>query len=180
MKTLIIAILGTLPLSGCYILAPSPAVEAAQIAAAAANGVAAMAPSEAKNPVVHEHAGIRHVCIEWNSKVQIADIVPAIQGELQKHGVDSHVYEPGTVPSDCVVLTYNAYVRLDRHLFSDFYDSYMDHAMLTLSQYGKVLATSSYDVGSWDKWGTTQKKLAPVVTSLLPDQKCANWQSGGC
>ncbi|WP_051229524.1 hypothetical protein [Paludibacterium yongneupense] len=180
MKTLIIAILATIPLSGCYILAPSPAVEAAQIAAAAANGFAAMAPSEAKQPVVHEHTGVQNVCIEFNNRVQIADIVPAIQNELQKHGVDSRVYEPGTVPSGCVILNYVAYVRLDRHVLSDLYDSYMDHAMLSLSQNGKVLATSSYDVGSWDKWGTTQKKLAPVVTSLLPDQKCANWKTGGC
>jgi hypothetical protein len=103
--------------------------------------------------------------------VALSDFVPGLQGELQKHGVQSRVYDAGTQALACpVTLSYVGYVKWDTKVFTDAYTPYLTYAALTLRRDGRVLGTAQYRLGSFgqDKWASAGDKLAPLVDALFP------------
>jgi hypothetical protein len=146
-------------------------VDAASLVGYAASGVKSMTPNPPSNPIVYNKDPIREVCIEWNGAVALSDFVPGLQGELQKHGVQSRVYDAGTQALACpVTLSYTGYVKWDTKVFSDAYTPYLTFASLTLRRDGRVMGTAQYRIGSFaqDKWATVGEKLGPLVDALLP------------
>ncbi|NUU04515.1 cell division protein FtsI [Herbaspirillum robiniae] len=171
MRIIITATLLATTLSGCVVTSTSALVDAASLVGYAASGVKSMTPNAPANPVVYNRDPIREVCIEWNGAVALSDFVPGLQGELQKHGVQSRVYDAGTQAMACpVTLTYTGYVKWDTKVFSDAYTPYLTYAALTLRRDGRVLATAQYRIGSFgqDKWASVGEKLSPLVDALLP------------
>ncbi len=170
MIKLFIVFASTASLSGCVILSPSPIVEAANLLGSAITGVSSMTPSTPQNPIVFAHAPIKEICIEWNGAVALSDFVPSLQGELQRHGVPSRVYDAGTQPGSCpMTLVYSAYIKWDMKTFSNAYTPYLTFASVTLRKDGRVVGSASYKIGSiaQDKWSSTSSKLGPVVDALL-------------
>lgn len=160
----------TASLSGCVVLSPSPIVEAANLLGSAITGVSSMTPATPQNPIVFAHAPIKEVCIEWNGAVALSDFVPSLQGELQRHGVPSRVYDAGTQPGNCpMTLAYNAYIKWDMKTFSNAYTPYLTFASVTLRKDGRIVGSANYKIGSiaQDKWSSTSTKLGPVVDALL-------------
>ena len=160
--------LGPLCLSGCMIMTPSPALEAANLAGVAVMNTASIFPGSATDAVAHPHQHIKTVCIEFNPAVAVSDFVSAIQANLSANGVDSRLYDTGMQPSSCeATLDYTASLDWDQRLFSDEYSPYLTYASLTLRQNGHVVASSNYKLGTLDKWASTRTKLSGAVKALL-------------
>lgn len=171
MRTFIIAPLLVSALSGCVVASTNALVDTASLVGYAVSGVKSMTPNPPLNPIVYTKDAIREVCIEWNGAVALSDFVPGLQGELQKHGVQSRVYDAGTQALACpITLAYTGYVKWDTKVFSDAYSPYLTFASLTLRRDGRVLGTAQYRIGSLgqDKWATVGEKLGPLVDALLP------------
>lgn len=171
MRTIIIVSLVASSLSGCIMMPSEPLVQAASLVGYAASGVKSMSPTSSPNPVVYNKDPVREVCIEWNGSVALSDFVPALQNELQRHGVNSRVYDAGTQSVGCpVTLSYTGYVKWDTKVFTDAYTPYLTYAALTLRREGRVMGSAQYRIGSFgqDKWATINEKLAPLVDALLP------------
>ncbi len=171
MRTIIIVTLLASSLSGCVVTSTNTLVDAASLVGYAASGVKSMAPNPPANPIVYNKDPIREICIEWNGSVALSDFVPGLQGELQKHGVQSRVYDAGSQAMSCpVTLTYSGYVKWDTKVFSDAYTPYLTYAALTLRRDGRVLGMAQYRIGSFgqDKWASVGEKLGPLVDALLP------------
>jgi hypothetical protein len=171
MRTIIIVTLLASSLSGCVVSSTSALVDAASLVGYAASGVKSMTPNAPTNPIVYNQNPIHEVCIEWNGAVALSDFVPGLQGELQKHGVQSRVYDAGSQAMACpVTLTYTGYVKWDTKVFSDTYTPYLTYAALTLRRDGRVLGTAQYRIGTFgqDKWASASEKLGPLVDALLP------------
>lgn len=156
---------------GCSILSPMPAIELAKAVGSASSTALALGPSRASGTVYHPHPGSRFWCIEFNRDTQVADIVPALQSELQGLGIDSRLYERGSMPLDCAtVLHYAAWQRWDQPLWRNDYQPYVYAAALTLRNgNGEVLATTRYELDALGtgKWAGTQRKMAPLVRALV-------------
>lgn len=148
-----------------------PTVELVKAVGSASSTALALGPSRASDTVYHPHDASRFWCIELNRDSQVADIVPAIQSELQGLGIDSRLYESGSLPLDCAaVLHYAAWQRWDQPLWSSDYQPYVYAAALTLrNANGEVLATTRYALDSLGtgKWAATQRKMAPLVKALV-------------
>ncbi|MBO9537730.1 cell division protein FtsI [Herbaspirillum sp.] len=171
MRTIIIAFLLVSSLPGCVVTSTSALVDAASLVGYAASGVKSIAPNAPANPIVYSKEAIREVCIEWNGAVALSDFVPGLQGELQKHGVQSRVYDAGTQAVACpVTLTYTGYVKWDTKAFAAAYTPYLTFASLTLRRDGRVLGSAQYRIGAFgqDKWASVGEKLGPLVDALLP------------
>ncbi|MBW9335837.1 MULTISPECIES: cell division protein FtsI [Herbaspirillum] len=171
MRTIIIATLLASSLSGCIVTSGNALVDAVGLVGSTASSVRAMTPNSVQNPIVYSKDPIHEVCIEWNGSVALSDFVPGLQGELQKHGVQSRVYDAGTQSLACpVTLSYVGYVKWDTKVFTDAYTPYLTYAALTLRREGRVLGTAQYRLGSFgqDKWASAGDKLAPLVDALFP------------
>lgn len=171
MRTIITATLLATSLSGCIVTSSNTLVDAVSLVGTAASGVKSFSPNTAQNPIVYNKDPIRDVCIEWNGSVALSDFVPGLQGELQKHGVQSRVYDAGTQALACpVTLSYVGFVKWDTKVFSDAYSPYLTYAALTLRRDGRVLGTAQYRLGSFgqDKWASPGDKLAPLIDALFP------------
>ncbi len=188
MRTIITATLLATSLSGCIVTSSNTLVDAVSLVGTAASGVKSFSPNSTQNPIVYNKDAIRDVCIEWNGSVALSDFVPGLQGELQKHGVQSRVYDAGTQALACpVTLTYVGYVKWDTKVFSDAYTPYLTYAALTLRRDGRVLGTAQYRIGSFgqDKWASPGDKLAPLIDALFPgnpvvaDNSPDNLRGGG-
>ncbi|MFJ3057115.1 cell division protein FtsI [Herbaspirillum sp. NPDC087042] len=188
MRTIITATLLATSLSGCIVTSSNTLVDAVSLVGTAASGVKSFSPNSTQNPIVYSKDAIRDVCIEWNGSVALSDFVPGLQGELQKHGVQSRVYDAGTQALACpVTLTYVGYVKWDTKVFSDAYTPYLTYAALTLRRDGRVLGTAQYRMGSFgqDKWASPGDKLAPLIDALFPgnpvvaDNSSDNLRGGG-
>ena len=162
-------------LSGCTLLAPPLALwDAAAIGSAVAvvSLDNAIAPGTASNTVMHQRQPPTSVCIEYNPKVQVTDIVPILQVALREHRVDSRVYESPEGLVQCPVwLRYTADIDWDTLPFSSDYKAYISTASLTLqSSSGTLLSSSHYRIdpaSKRSKWASTRDKLTPVVSALL-------------
>lgn len=170
MSKFALALLPLLTLPGCVVMQPDPTLEAVKLISVAITGIASISPSQSQHTIVHPHEPIRDICIEWNRSVAMPDFIPALQGELQRHAIDSRVYEAGMQPSGCgAQLDYAAFLQWEKRTFSDDYSPYLSYAALTLRKNGMVLASANYEMGvmGYDKWAPTRKKLAPLVDAML-------------
>lgn len=118
----------------------------------------------------HPRVNVKEVCIDWNERVSVPEMVPVIQGALRRYKIDSRVYASGTEPSDCEAVLYYAALReWDRPMMSDTLTPYLSKAQLVLRQRDQVVARADFDMmdtGS-TKWGDTESKVAPLVEALI-------------
>jgi hypothetical protein len=118
-------------------------------------------------------ARIRTVCIEVNQLVSVGDFVPALQLALDKRGIRSDVYNPGTSPAGCEArLVYNASVDYGRRTFSDEATQYLSMIDLTLIQHGRILVTARYQTGGLgvDRFSSASSKLDGLIDKMVVDQ----------
>jgi hypothetical protein len=118
-------------------------------------------------------ASIDTVCIEVNQMVSVGDFVPALQLALNRRGIRSDVYNPGTAPVSCEArLVYNASVDYGRRSFSDSPVQYLSVIDLTLLQQGQVLVTARYQSGelSMDRFSNTSAKLNSMIQKMVVDR----------
>ncbi len=162
-------------LGGCTLLAPplalwDAAVIGGAVTAASLDNVTA--PGTASHTVMHQRQPLTSVCIEYNPRVQVSDIVPVLQVALREHHVESRVYESPDGLVQCPVwLRYTADLEWDTPPFSGDYKAYISTASLTLqSSSGTLLSSSHYRIDlatKRSKWASTRNKLTPVVSALL-------------
>jgi hypothetical protein len=118
-------------------------------------------------------ADVHNVCIEVNQTVTVGDFVPALQLALDRHGIRSDVYNPGTSPAGCEArLVYNAAVDYGRRSFSDETIQYLSIIDLTLIQHGRILVTARYQTGglNTDRFSTASTKLNGLIDKMVVDQ----------
>jgi hypothetical protein len=159
-------------LSGCSVFSPLPLWELTKATGSLAASAIAMGPSSASRTVVHPHAPVQRLCIEYNRDSQSAELVPALQAELAQRAISSRVYEPGSQVAHCEVwLRYSAAIEWGLPPMASNYKPYLEGATLALhDRDGRLLATSSYQLDGTlglGRWADTRSKLAPVVTALL-------------
>ena len=118
-------------------------------------------------------ANVRNVCIEVNQAVSVGDFVPALQMALDRRGIRSDVYNPGTSPAGCEArLVYNAAIDYGRRSFSDEAIQYLSIIDLTLIQHGRILVTARYQTGglNTDRFSTASTKLNGLIDKMVIDQ----------
>jgi hypothetical protein len=118
-------------------------------------------------------ANVHNVCIEVNQTVTVGDFVPALQLALDRHGIRSDVYNPGTSPAGCEArLVYNAAIDYGRRSFSDETIQYLSIIDLTLIQHGRILVTARYQTGglNTDRFSTASTKLNGLIDKMVVDQ----------
>lgn len=118
-------------------------------------------------------AKISTVCIEVNQLVSVGDFVPALQLALDKRGIRSDVYNPGTSPAWCEArLVYNASVDYGRRSFSDEPMQYLSMIDLTLIQHGRILVTARYQTGGLgvDRYSSASVKLDGLIDKMVVNQ----------
>lgn len=114
---------------------------------------------------VDSTVGLKHVCIEENSKVKVADFIPVLREGFDRHNITTEVYA-GTVPGNCeFTLKYTALRSWDLA-------PYMTVAELNLDRYGTSVASAKYHLRgkggfALTKYQGTRKKLTPVIDELL-------------
>lgn len=118
-------------------------------------------------------AAVRNVCIEVNQAVSVGDFVPALQYALERRGIRSDVYNPGTSPAGCEArLVYNAAIDYGRRSFSDESVQYLSIIDLTLLQHGRILVTARYQTGGLnaDRFSSASTKLNGLIDRMVVDQ----------
>ncbi|KAA1005815.1 hypothetical protein FVF58_27855 [Paraburkholderia panacisoli] len=118
-------------------------------------------------------ADLHHVCIEVNQMVSVGDFVPALQLALERRGIRSDVYNPGTSPAGCEArLVYNAAIDYGRRSFSDESVQYLSIIDLTLIQDGRILVTARYQTGglNTDRFSSASTKLSGLIDRMVVDQ----------
>jgi hypothetical protein len=118
-------------------------------------------------------ADVHHVCIEVNQAVSVGDFVPALQLALDRRGIRSDVYNPGTSPAGCEArLVYNAAIDYGRRSFSDESIQYLSIIDLTLVQDGRILVTARYQTGGLksDRFSSASTKLNGLIHKMVVDQ----------
>ena len=118
-------------------------------------------------------ADVHNVCIEVNQTVTVGDFVPALQLALDRHGIRSDVYNPGTSPAGCEArLVYNAAVDYGRRSFSDETIQYLSIIDLTLIQHGRILVTARYQTGglNTDRFSSASTKLTGLIDRMVIDK----------
>ena len=118
-------------------------------------------------------ASISTVCIEVNQMVSVGDFVPALQLALNRRGIRSDVYNPGTAPASCESrLVYNASVDYGKRSFNDSPVQYLSVIDLTLLQQGQVLVTARYQTGElgMDRFSNASVKLNGMIEKMVVDR----------
>ncbi|RDJ99207.1 hypothetical protein [Paraburkholderia lacunae] len=118
-------------------------------------------------------ASVHNVCIEVNQTVSVGDFVPALQLALERRGIHSDVYNPGTSPAGCEArLVYNAAIDYGRRSFSDESIQYLSIIDLTLIQNGRILVTARYQTGGLnaDRFSNASTKLNGLIERMVVDQ----------
>ncbi|PMS30233.1 hypothetical protein [Paraburkholderia rhynchosiae] len=118
-------------------------------------------------------ADVHHVCIEVNQAVSVGDFVPALQLALERRGIRSDVYNPGTSPTGCEArLVYNAAIDYGRRSFSDESIQYLSIIDLTLLQNSRILVTARYQTGglNTDRFSSASTKLNGLIDKMVVDQ----------
>lgn len=168
-----------LTLSACSLIT-SPLVAGVQLASTAVTSVANMAPNTRTNGMAHPHDELHNVCIELNSGVIVADFIPELQKQLRDREIESRIYAPGNVPSDCAaILYYTVLTQWGSPMFSDELRPYITDINLLLKKNGKVLANAAYrlDGMAYDKWSSTGRKLTPLLQKMFSTDNMAQWQN---
>ncbi|WP_233804339.1 hypothetical protein [Paraburkholderia sp. HP33-1] len=118
-------------------------------------------------------ANVQQVCIEVNPTVSVGDFVPALQLALDRRGIRSDVYNPGTSPAGCEArLVYNAAIDYGRRSFSDETIQYLSIIDLTLIQSGRILVTARYQTGglNTDRFSSAAVKLGGLIERMVVDR----------
>jgi hypothetical protein len=118
-------------------------------------------------------ADVHDVCIEVNQNVSVGDFVPALQLALDRRGIRSDVYNPGTSPAGCEArLVYNAAIDYGRRSFSDETIQYLSIIDLTLIQNGRILVTARYQTGglNTDRFSSASTKLNGLIERMVVDR----------
>ena len=118
-------------------------------------------------------ADLHHVCIEVNPSVSVGDFVPSLQMALERRGIHSDVYNPGTSPAGCEArLVYNAAIDYGRRSFSDESIQYLSIIDLTLIQDGRILVTARYQTGglNTDRFSSASTKLTGLIDRMVIDK----------
>ncbi|WP_168795404.1 hypothetical protein [Paraburkholderia aromaticivorans] len=118
-------------------------------------------------------AEVSNVCIEVNQNVSVGDFVPALQLALDRRGIRSDVYNPGTSPAGCEArLVYNAAIDYGRRSFSDETIQYLSIIDLTLIQNGRILVTARYQTGglNTDRFSSASTKLNGLIERMVVDR----------
>jgi hypothetical protein len=106
---------------------------------------------------------MRHVCIERNPKVAVADFVTVVEAGFRRHGIETEVFE-GEPPPRCeYLLAYTATRGWDLA-------PYMDHAELWLKRGDEGIGYAAYrHAGGFglNKFAKTKSKMDPVLDELL-------------
>ncbi len=92
---------------------------------------------------------------------------------LDRRGIRSDVYNPGTSPAGCEArLVYNAAIDYGRRSFSDETIQYLSIIDLTLIQHGRILVTARYQTGglNTDRFSTASTKLNGLIDKMVVDQ----------
>jgi len=166
------ALLAALSFSGCSIVSPLPAMELLKASATAASLAMAQAEPHATNSIYHLHTQFNSVCIAFNPRTQVPDMVPALQTVLRDRGINSRVYDNPLAVRECPVwLEYSAQFDWGVPPLSSEYRRFIHFAQLTLrSDKGQVLSTSEYQLDSFlgrSKWSDTRTTMKPVVAALI-------------
>lgn len=167
-----------LGLGGCSIISPWPLWELAKAGGAATSMAVGSAKGTPSDTITRMNRPLQSVCIEYNPRAQVPDIVPALQTALRDNQVDSRVYESPAGLVRCPVwLRYTAYIEWEVPPFGSDYKPYINTAFLTLqTDTGAILGSSHYRIDSpfgRSKWASAHDKLAPVVVALLAQPKVA-------
>ncbi|RFU44026.1 hypothetical protein [Paraburkholderia sp. DHOC27] len=118
-------------------------------------------------------ASLSAVCIEVNQTVSVGDFVPSLQMALERRGIRSDVYNPGTSPAGCEArLVYNASVDYGHRSFSDDPVQYLAVIDLTLIQQGHILVTARYQTGELgvDRFSNASVKLSGMIDKMVVDR----------
>lgn len=157
-------------LGGCTAL---PALQVLSLASTATALSLRYADTSSSSDTVHSGAAApKEVCIEFNPTIAAADLVPALQNELQRNGVKSRVFAKDAVDLRCQAwLRYAGEVRWDVPPIGNEFRPYLVNLSLAMySAEGRLLSSSRYRMGSdlaLVKWAPTQSKVSPVVHSLI-------------
>lgn len=159
-------------LSACSIVSPVPAMEFMKAGATVASLAMSQAQPDASNTIYHLHTQFNSVCIAFNPRTQVPDIVPALQSVLRDRGINSRVYDNPLAVRECPVwLEYSAQYEWGTPPLSSEYRRFMHFAQLTLrSDRGQVLSTSEYQLDQLlgrSQWSDTRTKMTPVVAALI-------------
>ncbi|WP_090802112.1 hypothetical protein [Paraburkholderia tuberum] len=104
-------------------------------------------------------ADLQHLCIEVNPTVSVGDFVPALQLALERRGIHSDIYNPGTSPAGCEArLVYDAAIGYGRRS--------------TLIQSGRILVTARYQTGglNTDRFSSASVKLGGLIERMVVDR----------
>lgn len=170
MCIIIIVILLVLLLLGCIVMFGNVLVDVVGLVGFIVFSVCVMMFNLVQNFIVYSKDLIYEVCIEWNGLVVLSDFVFGLQGELQKYGVQSCVYDVGIQLLVCLVmLSYVGYVKWDIKVFIDVYIFYFIYVVLILCCEGCVLGMVQYWFGFFgqDKWVSVGDKLVLLIDVLF-------------
>ncbi|MFM0325567.1 hypothetical protein [Caballeronia glebae] len=115
-------------------------------------------------------AALQSVCIELNQSVATGDFVPALQVALQRRGVNSAVYNPGTSPPGCeAMFVYAATTSWNKRAFGSEPMPYLSAIDLTIVRQGQILVTARYDTNGLniDRFASARQKLDALVDRMV-------------
>lgn len=114
---------------------------------------------------IDKSATLKHVCINENPKVKVADFITVLRDGFDRHGITTEVYS-GNIPDNCgYILTYTALRSWD-------FSPYLSHAEIRIEKDGRQVAYAEYHLKgkgglSLTKWKGTKYKMDPVIDELL-------------
>jgi len=114
---------------------------------------------------IDRSVNLKHVCIQDNPKVVVADFVTVLRDGFDRHGISTEVFS-GSTPERCeYILTYTALQSWD-------VSTYLSYAELRMESKGRKIASAEYRLRgkgglSLMKWQGTKAKMDPVIDELL-------------
>ncbi|MFC3531449.1 hypothetical protein ACFOLG_04560 [Vogesella facilis] len=151
-----------LALSGCITVQslPNPTMDIFTFTFSTASEMQAFVEKE-RQRFDRRQAPYSRICIQWNDKVTVPDFVRVVQDSMTRRGVETQVYQPGSVPADCVTFLYAATRVWEKD------NAYLNYATMALQKEGHVLASVAYEPRVMDRWASTEAKLVFLVDQLL-------------
>ncbi len=161
-----------LPLCGCSLLSVDTPMRLIELTRTIGTAAVQRSPTSAKDIIHHGDGIAQNVCILLNPRLQLPDLLPAIQKKLKDHQVNSRVFELQTPRSDCDAwLKYAGAALWDTPLFSDTLQPYLDSLHLSLERPdGRFMSRASFEMRPYmsaARWVSTERKIEPVIKSLL-------------
>ncbi|WP_174873039.1 hypothetical protein [Vogesella oryzae] len=151
-----------LTLSGCITVQslPNPTMDIFTFTFSTASEMQAFVEKE-RQRFDRRQAPYKRICIQWNEAVTVPDFVRVVQDGMTRRGVATQVYQPGTMPRDCVTFIYAATRAWEKDR------AYLNYATMALQKEGRTLASVAYEPRVMDRWASTDAKLIFLVDQLL-------------